>query len=451
MLAVYLICTGICFGFAPIWPFTLTGRTASLILGFFLCLIALGLARGKRRAWQFAIILLPLSAVVHIVKGLDVEEAILSMIPWLAVLGSEPFFRVESDPWRTRQGVFLVLLGFALLFVYSVGGFYLLQAQFLTSGTFGQVLRSLLGRTVNLPATQLLPLTRLASWFLDSIPWLSATALLTGMFFLLRPVSARWWVTYQKERLAQMRHKATELVYRYGGHTLSFFALAPNGEGVVNYRLTGNVAIVLGDPVCVPNAFERVTRSFLHFCALQDWRVAIYQAHPEYIAVYHKLGLHAFKIGEEAIVYPERFTLAGSAMANVRTSCRRAEREGVSISWYDGVPPQEEMEQLQQLSRTWLERKGGKYAVEMGFSMGRFDGLAEAAARAEAVAAMHSSLEGALTREVPRLVTGVATDRAGKAVAFVTFTPIYGTQATHLNLAPISGILLPGAKDETTS
>src|SRR5262249_30204452 len=39
----------------PIWLFTHAGRTFALILGFFLCLVALGLARGKRRAWQFTI------------------------------------------------------------------------------------------------------------------------------------------------------------------------------------------------------------------------------------------------------------------------------------------------------------------------------------------------------------------------------------------------------------
>jgi len=105
--------------FAPsIWPFTQTGRTAALILGFFLCLIALGLARGKRRAWQFALIVLPLSALVHLVKGLDVEEAILAVILWLIVLSSRSFFRVESDPWHVRQGIILLLVGFVLLLIY---------------------------------------------------------------------------------------------------------------------------------------------------------------------------------------------------------------------------------------------------------------------------------------------------------------------------------------------
>ncbi len=419
---------------ASIWPFIQAGRTIALILGFFSLLLAMGLARGKRRAWQFAVVLLPLSALAHIATGLDVEEAGLAMILWLGLLYYAPYFRIKSDPWRMRQGIVLLIIGFVLLLLYSLSGFSVLQTQLQVPGTLGRFIRPLLLlRRVNFPATELMPLTRHASWFLESIPWLSATALLTGMFFLLRPVSVRWWLASQKEQLAQARQTGSELIRSYGSHTLAFFGLAPenlhflapNGEGVVNYRLTSNVAVVLGDPVCSPRAFEQVTRSFLELCALHDWRVAFYQAYPEHLATYRALKLRAFKIGEEAILHPQTFTLSGSAMANVRTSCRRAEREGVIIHWYEGVPPTEVLQQLEQLSNAWLERKGGKHASEMGFSMGRLDELIDSAERADTVANI-STPSNVSHRAVPRLVTGVVTTSSGKACAFVTFTPIYG-------------------------
>ena len=262
--------------------------------------------------------------------------------------------------------------------------------------------------------------------------------LLTGMVLLLRPVGARWWATYQQERAAQMHHRARELVRRYGNQTLSFFALAPenlrylapNGEGLVSYRLTGNVAVVLGDPICPPEVVERVTRGFLDLCAANDWQVAFYQVHPEHLPIYQALGLHVFKIGEEALLSPQTFTLSGSAMANVRTNCRRAEREGVVIQWYDGLPPKAVLEQLEPLSSAWLERKAGKHAAEMGFSMGRLDELAEAAARADALAETQLAGEDLPHGAVPRLVTGVATEQTGRPCAFVTFTPIYGSART---------------------
>src|SRR5260370_28082590 len=256
------------------------------------------------------------------------------------------------------------------------------------------------------------------------------------MFFLLRRVRVRWWVASQKDQLAQARQAEAELIRCYGGHTLAFLGLAPenlhflapNDEGVVNYRLMSNVAVVLGDPVCAPGACEHVTRSFLELCALQDWRVAFYQAYPEHLSTYRALKLHAFKIGEEAIIDPQTFTLSGSAMANVRTSCRRAEREGVLIQWYEGVPPAEVMQQLEHLSKAWLGRKAGKHASEMGFSMGRLDELLDTAQRADSIADL-STPPTVFQRAVPRLVTAVATTSSGTPCALLTFTPIYGTLA----------------------
>ena len=421
---------------ASIWPVIQAGRTIALILGFFLLLVAGGLARGKRRAWQCAVVLLPVSALAHLAKGLDVEEAGLAMILWFALLSCKPYFRIKSDPWHMRQGLLLLIVGFVLLLLYSLSGFYVLQTQLQVPGTLGRFIRPLLLlRIVNFPATELMPLSSHASWFLASVPWLSATALFTGMFFLLRPVSVRWWLASQKDQLAQARQTGSELIRCYGGHTLAFFGLAPEnlqflvpgGEGLVNYRLTNTVAVVLGDPVCAPGACEHVTRSFLELCALQDWRVAFYQAFPERLATYRALNLHAFKIGEEAIIHPQSFTLSGSALANVRTSCRRAEREGVLIQWYEGVPPAEVMQQLEHLSRAWLERKAGKHASEMGFSMGRLDELLDTAERADTIANLSTTSGDKFPIVIQRLVTGVVTTSSGKACAFVTFTPIYGS------------------------
>jgi phosphatidylglycerol lysyltransferase len=418
--------------FSPsIWPVLDTGRTLALILGFFLLVVAFGLARGKRRAWQFALLLLPLSALAHLAKGLAVEEALLALLLWLGLLRSASLFRVASDPWRLLQGVVLLVLGALLLSIYTVSGLSLLQAQFLLPGTVGGFVRSFLLRLVYIPAGEIIPLSRHAAWFLGSLAWLGATVLLTGMVLLLRPVGARWWAAYQKEREARVRHQARELVRRYGNQTLSFFALAPenlrylapNGEGLVSYRLTGNIAVVLGDPICPPEATPRVTRAFLDLCASNDWQVAFYQAHPEHLPIYQALGLHVFKIGEEALLSLQTFTLSGSAMANVRTNCRHAEREGVTIQWYDGMPPKEVLEQLEPLSSAWLERKAGKHAAEMGFSLGRFDGLAEAAARADALAKTQLAGEDLPHDAVPRLVTGVASEQTERACALCHLYP----------------------------
>ncbi len=236
-----------------------------------------------------------------------------------------------------------------------------------------------------------------------------------------------------EEQFAQARHMEEEITCSYGSHPLAFFGLAPenehfvtpDGEGLVNYRVTGNVAVVLGDPICAPHAEERVIRSFLAFCTHQKWHVAFYQVYPQYLNIYRSHNFRAFKMGEEALINPQTFTLHGSALANVRTSSRRAEREGITIQWYEGVLPTDVMLQLEQLSRAWLKHKSGEKAAETAFSVGRFDEVNTSAERAERIAE-YAAPSTISQGTAPRFLTAVAMTSTGTACAFMTFTPIYG-------------------------
>jgi phosphatidylglycerol lysyltransferase len=125
--------------------------------------------------------------------------------------------------------------------------------------------------------------------------------------------------------------------------------------------------------------------------------------------LYRRAGLHMLKIGEDPIINTRTFTLAGKAMANVRTSVKRAEKEGLHVVFYRGqVQDAEQRTQMERISHAWLASKGGS---EWGFSMGRFDPLGD-----------------------PEQVTVLAVDPANKVHAFVTFVPIYGRNGWGLDL-----------------
>ena len=240
------------------------------------------------------------------------------------------------------------------------------------------------------------------------------------------------------EELAEAFDTKAELTCFYGNHTLAFSGLAPEnlhflapGEtGLVNYRLANKVAVVLGDPICAPESIERVTRSFLDYCAFRGWRVAFYQTSAACLPAYRALKLHSFKIGEEAIIDPQTFTLNGPAMANVRISVRRAERDEVVIHWYEGEPPAEVMQQLEQISGAWLKLKAGQQVSEMGFSTGKLEELPDTAKRADTLAGI-SPLSNTSHRVAPRVVTGIALTGSDRPCAFVTFNPIYGSLTTY--------------------
>src|SRR5438105_9771917 len=57
-------------------PFTSGSRTGVIVAGLGLLLLARGVARGKRVAWQLTVGLLAASVVFHLAKDLDVENAL---------------------------------------------------------------------------------------------------------------------------------------------------------------------------------------------------------------------------------------------------------------------------------------------------------------------------------------------------------------------------------------
>jgi len=267
-----------------VWPLFVISQKMAIVLGFFLLIIAFGLARGKQQAWSLACILFPLACLSQLARGVGLLSTLPTLLVFAFLLASKPLFPVKSDPWRSRQGLLLLGSGALLFLGYTLGGFYLLQDQFAFSEHIEDLLTGWFLQSLHLPSSAIVPLTRHARWFLQSLSSLSAVILMTGLFFLLRPISRRWWTTCHKERLDALRLKAVEMVSQYGGQTLSFFALAPenlpyvapHGDGLLHYRLSGKVATVLGDPVCPPEQGERVTRAFLSLCRANDWQVSFY-------------------------------------------------------------------------------------------------------------------------------------------------------------------------------
>jgi len=134
------------------------------------------------------------------------------------------------------------------------------------------------------------------------------------------------------------------------------------------------------------------------------------------------IGLHLLKIGEDAVIHTGGFTLKGKAMANVRSSARRAEKEGVRIVFYRGqIEHAEQLFQMQLISWAWLANKGGS---EMGFSMGHFD-----------------------MQEDDEQVSALAVDGTNRVHAFVTFIPIYGRRGWGLDLMRRAEKAAPGCME----
>lgn len=345
-------------------------RLVTALAGFGLLALANNLWRRKRVAWAFALMLLVVSTITHLLKGLDYEEAALGAVlaVWFVLLRSE--FHARSDPPSVRQGV-RALVG-ALLFTlaYGTAGFYLLDRHFRLQYSITAALTQTLIMFTTLPPGPE-PLTGLGRYFADSIYAVAVVTLAYAAVMLTRPVLVR------HPAAPEERERARAIVEAYGRSSLTRFALFEDkayhftpGGSVVAYAVRGRGAIALGDPNGPPEDAPSAIAGFAAHCARNDWIPAFYQTLPDLLSHYQEAGFRSLRIGHEAIVDLTSFTLEGRANKELRGYVNRLTRLGHRTELH--MPPLSDqlLRELREVSDEWLTMVKGS---EKRFSLGWFD------------------------------------------------------------------------------
>ena len=94
-------------------------RLTAVLAGFALILLARSLGRRKAVAWWLTMIVLALSIISHLAKGLDYEEATLALLLAIGLWLQRSHFHALSDPPSFRQGIRVLIT--ALLFTLTYG------------------------------------------------------------------------------------------------------------------------------------------------------------------------------------------------------------------------------------------------------------------------------------------------------------------------------------------
>ena len=90
----------------------LSARAATAVVGLLLIYLGAGLRRGKRRAWQVAVVLTAAAVALHLVKGLDVDAAAVSAGLLALLIAVRGQFHAVADP-RNRWRALVTFAGFA--------------------------------------------------------------------------------------------------------------------------------------------------------------------------------------------------------------------------------------------------------------------------------------------------------------------------------------------------
>jgi phosphatidylglycerol lysyltransferase len=141
------------------------------------------------------------------------------------------------------------------------------------------------------------------------------------------------------------------------------------GSGVVGFQERWGAAVAVGDPLVAPGFRRIAVTGFLDMCAGRRWVPCFFQTDAALRDAYRTAGFRLIKFGEEAVVEVDRFDLASPARADARHELARARRAGLEVvTVWDPQPPGGLWTELEQVSRDWLQVRGGR---EMGFSLGR--------------------------------------------------------------------------------
>jgi phosphatidylglycerol lysyltransferase len=346
-------------------------RMTSALAGFALFLLAGSLWRRKRTGWLLTVILLVVSIITHLMKGLDYEESSLAAGLVTLLLLLRHSFHAYSDRPSLRQGLLVLVAATAFTLIYGTAGFYFLDKHFKVQFGLLDALRQIVVMFTSFYNPGLEPITGFGRYFAFSIHMVGATTFAYALIMLVRPVLVRQPATMEE------RKRAEKIVTRHGRTALARPALFPDksyffspGGSVIAYGARGRGAIVLGDPIGPPEDAATAIVGFRDLCTQNDWTPGFASVLPDYLDAYRAAGLDFVCIGHEAIVVLSGFTLEGSENKNVRNSFNKLARLGYQTKVH--LPPLDHqlLEELRAVSDAWLTMQHGG---EMHFSDGWFD------------------------------------------------------------------------------
>lgn len=375
-------------------------RFLTVLIGFALVISSINIYKRKQRAWWSVMLLASASIIFHFTKGLDYEEAALSLVLLVLLILARKIFTVKSSVPDWRWGLLRLGITALIAFGYGVAGFWFLEPrEFGMNFHWQAALRHTLEFLSLQGNPQLVPHTRYARWFLDSLYLITLTAVGYALFALFRPA------LYRLRTVPQDHARAAAMVSQHGRTALDYFKYWPDKtiffsstqNSFLAYRVGANVAMVLGDPIGAATELEKTIREFMAFCKEHDWRVAFHQAAPENLPLYNKIGLKKLKIGDDAVVDLATFDIKSSALKRIRTKINQLDRAGFQTIYYAPPIPAEIMAQLKDVSDEWLRIPGRR---ERRFTLGRF--------------------ESKYVRATPVIA---ATDKDGRIEAFLNLIP----------------------------
>jgi phosphatidylglycerol lysyltransferase len=340
--------------FVPLSVLELSHLLGSVV-GVGLLIIAHGLYRRLSTAWWITIWLLCAGILASLLKGFDYEEATVLTVVVVMLASARSRYRRRAS---------------------------LIEQHFSSAWIVAFLLVLLTAAWLVLFAYRRLPYDNEMWWqfaFHASAPRSLRASLLAvmiasayGLWRLLRPARPKFSAPQAKDlecvaQLIERGEDTTANLALLGDKNLLF-----NRErsACIMFQSSGNSWVAMGDPIGPPELGESLAWEFLEDCDGMAVSPVFYQVTPERLPLYVDLGLTLSKLGEEARVPLESFSLDGAPRADLRQAHRRANRDGATFELVARTAVPQILPELRAVSDAWLAAKN---ATEKRFSLGFFD------------------------------------------------------------------------------
>lgn len=394
-----------------------------------LLVAAWGLRQGRRSAWILAELVLAASAVLPVVSLLDGR---LQIDPWVDGSGAEYVL------WALATVVIPLALAGALLVTRArfpvrarraaariativIGTAFLACA----AGLFAveEIGRRSFNRDLSVPELLGLTLRRFlppsfthvggSTAFPHHGPALFAYQWF-GVVFWGIVIATILWLYRRVRRPDPSDQSHYRELLRRGSDTLGFLGTwegnrhwySDDRECAVAYRLAGDVALAVADPLAPPGRRVEALRGFSEFCVEHGWIPAFYSVHSETLDDLVQLGWRHVPVGVETVMDLPGLTFAGKSWQKVRQPLTRAEREGytaVWTRWHELTVAQ--TTQVIAIDEEWVADRA---LPEMGFTLGSLDELRDRDVRLLVAVGPDDRIE-AVTSWMPSWTDGTVT------------------------------------------
>lgn len=230
---------------------------------------------------------------------------------------------------------------------------------------------------------------------------------------------------FPKEKLN--KEKIKEIISKHGGSSLAHYVFVGDKYVYINdtedvffqYQIISDKIVILGNPIGNKNSFFNATREFYDLADLYGYTLVFTGVDINIFPELHDMGYDFMKLGQEAIVKLEDFSLAGNKNKSKRQAVSRIDKAGYTFSIEEPSFTDELFKELKDVSDEWLNGK-----KEKGFCVGYFD------------------------REYIEMdKIAIVRNAEGEIKAFATIMPMYDNKTLSVDLMRFKDIQLNGIMD----